>query len=387
MKSICLVTHKIKRGDGQGRVNYEIVRAARACGYQVTVLASECAEEVAQDAGVEWVKIPVDPWISQLLRNQIFAWRSARWLRHHGDQFDLIHANGFITWYPANINSAHFVHGAWLHSPYSGSALTGGFKSMYQKSFSLLNAMLEKRAFRQADTVVSVSPLVVDELRSIGVPSHKIVMIPNGVDTDEYHPGCGLRSELNIAAEIPLAIFSGDLRSRRKNLETVLAALQEAPDWHLLVLGRTEGSTYPALADALGLSRRVHFLGFRRDTAELMRTADVLVFPSRYDPCTLVVAEALSSGVPVITAQSVGAAFQVPDGGGWVLDDPEDGKGIALILRNLAAYDKKQRDDIRARARAAALEYTWSETTKAYLELYERSINSPSRSGAIDVHG
>ena len=70
-----------------------------------------------------------------------------------------------------------------------------------------------------------------------------------------------------------------------------------------------------------------------------------------------------------------------------MLDDPEDGKGIALILRNLAAYDKKQRDDIRARARAAALEYTWSETTKAYLELYERSINSPSRSGAIDVHG
>ena len=258
---------------------------------------------------------------------------------------------------------------------------------MYQKSFSLLNAILEKRAFRQADTVVSVSPLVVDELRSIGVPSHKIVMIPNGVDTDEYHPGCGLRNELNIASEVPLAIFSGDLRSKRKNLETVLAALQEASDWHLLVLGHTEGSAYPALAAALGLSRRVHFLGFRRDTAELMRTADVLVFPSRYDPCTLVVAEALSSGVPVITAQSVGAAFQVPEGGGWVLDDPEDGKGIALILRNLAAYDKKQRDDIRARARAAALDYTWSETTKAYLELYERSIHSPSRSGAMDMRG
>lgn len=368
---ICLVTHKVKRGDGQGRVNYEIVRAARAKGYQVTVLASECASEVIEEFGAEYVHIPVDRWPTQIIRNQIFALRSARWLRQKAPSFDIIHANGFITWYPAAINAAHFVHGAWLRSPYNNDSFSSGLKSAYHKLFSIINAYLEIKAFSSATRIVAVSPLVVDELLSIGVPLDKIIMISNGVDIDEFHPGAGLRAELAIDLDTPLAIFSGDLRSPRKNLETVLRAICEIPHWQLIVLSRVEGSSYPAMANDMGISDRVHFLGFRSDSAALMRTADVLVFPSRYDPCTLVVAEALASGVPVITAQSVGAAFQVQTNCGWVIDNPEDCDEIARLLKIILNMSAIERHEITKNARLRALEFTWIKSAESYLELFE----------------
>jgi hypothetical protein len=188
MKKLCLVTHKLKKGDGQGRVNYEIVRAARAKGYDVTILASECGTEVIEDFGAHFIEIHVDPWKTNLIRNQIFALKSYKWLGRHGSQFDLINVNGFITWFPAQVNSVHFVHGAWMRSPYNADRIFSGIKGAYFKIFTMINSVLEKRAFKQANIVVAVSPLVVEELITIGVPKHKIIMIPMGSILKSFIP-------------------------------------------------------------------------------------------------------------------------------------------------------------------------------------------------------
>ena len=110
----------------------------------------------------------------------------------------------------------------------------------------------------------------------------------------------------------------------RKNLDTVLQALVGASGVHLAVVGAREGSPYPALAERLGVADRVHFLGFRRDMAQIMQAVDIFVFPSRYEPFGIVVLEAMASGVPVILAATVGAAEVVTPDCGVVLPDPED---------------------------------------------------------------
>lgn len=54
---ILIVTHVVRKNDGQGRVNYEIVLAALAAGHSVTLLAAEAAPELVQHPGVRFVRI------------------------------------------------------------------------------------------------------------------------------------------------------------------------------------------------------------------------------------------------------------------------------------------------------------------------------------------
>lgn len=367
---IGIVTHALCRGDGQGRVNYEIARAALDRGHAVTAVASTVDAALSGRDAYRWIRIPVDGWPSALLRNQVFAWRSARWLRRHGDTLDVVMANGAITWAPAAINVAHFVHSAWLASDVHTARTQWGPAALYQWAYTALNARWERHAFRQARTVVAVSHRVRDELRAIGVPDDAITVIPNGVDLSEFQPGPASRSALGLPEDAPLALFVGDLQTPRKNLDTVLRALPAVPGLHLAVVGARDGSPYPAQARALDLAERVHFLGFRDDVPALMRAADLCVCPSRYEPFSLVLLEALASGLPVVTAAAVGAAPLLTDDCGVVLDDAEDAPALAEAMTHILDDPARHRRMCRA-ARDVATQHSWAQMANAYLDLLE----------------
>src|SRR5207237_4568609 len=127
----------------------------------------------------------------------------------------------------------------------------------------------------------------------------------------------------------PLALFAGGIRNSLRNLESVLRALVSVAELHLAVAGDTRHSPYPALAAKLGVSDRVHFVGFRRDVPDLMRAADFFVYPSRYEACSLVLLEAMSSGLPIITAISAGGSELLTPACSWVLSDPHDVAGLS----------------------------------------------------------
>ncbi|MBU2740821.1 MULTISPECIES: glycosyltransferase family 4 protein [Acidithiobacillus] len=371
MKNVCIITHKLKKGDGQGRVNYEILLAAHSAGYAITLLASECAPEIASLEGVTWIPVPVSGWPTQLLRNQLFALRSWWWLKRTSLVFDLVHANGFITWYPAEINSAHFVHGAWQDSPYNETRTEKGLKKAYHQVFTWINAVLERRSYRQARWVTAVSPNVAEELIGIGVDPKKIIILPNGVDVLEYCPRTAGRELPEFRKMNDVALFAGDLRSSRKNLETVLRALIVARSWHLIVLGYLEHSPYPDMVRDMDLADRVHFMGYREDVTAFLHSVDLLVFPSRYDPWAMIVSESLACAVPVITARTVGASFQIPANGGWILDDPDDYQSIAEFMQGYAQMSLSKRKEMATAARNSAMNLSWEIVSKKYVELYD----------------
>jgi glycosyltransferase involved in cell wall biosynthesis len=73
-------------------------------------------------------------------------------------------------------------------------------------------------------------------------------------------------------------------------------------------------------------------LGFRQDVPDLMKAADFLVFPSRYEPFGLVVLEAMATGIPVITAATTGATELVTPDCSFVLPDSDDTQALAEAL-------------------------------------------------------
>ncbi|MCA1991911.1 MAG: glycosyltransferase family 4 protein [Coleofasciculus sp. S288] len=368
---ICIVTQNVIKGNGQGRVNYEIAWGAIRRGHHVTLLASSVAPELQQSNQVSWIFIPpVKGLPTQLLRDWVFAQRSSKWLREHRPELDLVIVNGSITWAAGDVDLVHFVHSAWLRSPVHVSRIRRDFYGAYQRLYTALQARWEKKVCHQAKAIVAVSEKVRNELVDIGIPKERIRVIVNGVDLQEFSPGDADRQKWGLPEGVPLALFAGDIKTPRKNLDTVLHALVQVPELHLVVVGSTEGSPYPQLAAKLDLEKRVHFLGFRHDVSEIMNAVDLFVFPSRYEACTLVLLEAMASSLPVITAITTGGAELVTPACGVVLPDSDDTEALAQALSRLAS-DRALRRQMGQAARSIAEQHSWASMAQSYVELFE----------------
>ena len=237
---VAIVTHVVRHNDGQGRVNHEIARAALEENIGVTLVASHVAPDLLAHPNVRWVPMKIGRWWpTNLLRQQVFAFKSAMWLRAHRREFDVLHVNGFITWAPADVNTSHFVHSGWFGSKYYPFGLTKGVWSAYQSVYTRCNALLERWAYRRSKVITAVSQKVADEIRAIGLtPHNRVDVIYNGVDTQGFAAATGDRAKFGLPTDAFLLLFVGDLRTPRKNLGTVLQALKHLPEHVQIEIGR-----------------------------------------------------------------------------------------------------------------------------------------------------
>jgi len=371
---VAIVTHVVRHNDGQGRVNHEIARAALDANIGVTLVASHVAPELLAHPEVRWAPVKIGRWWpTNLLRQQVFAFKSARWLRAHRREYDVLHVNGFITWMPADVNTSHFVHSGWFASKYYPFGLTKGVWSAYQSIYTRCNALLERWAYRRSKVITAVSRKVADEIRAIGLtPANRVDVIYNGVDTQGFAAASGDRARFNLPADAFLLLFVGDLRTPRKNLGTVLAALRHLPDHvQIAVAGFLPGSPYPDEAKALGIAHRVHFLGLVKEMPVLMHAVDAFVFPSRYEAMSLSLLEAMAAGLPVVTARTAGGAEIITPDCGIVLDDPDDPRALADAVARLANDDSARRAMGDAASRLAT-GFGWARMAAQYIALYRQ---------------
>jgi glycosyltransferase involved in cell wall biosynthesis len=368
---VALVTHNVVRGDGQGRVCFELVRHALQAGVEVEMFADQVDEALVK-AGARWTSVKPAAVPTNLYKVWDFARRADRALAlRHGD-FDIIHAHGHVLNTPHHVNTAHMIHAAWRNAPGYADACGRGWRGLYRRAYTNLNSRWERQTYGRASVVVAVSERVRADLRALGLPKAKVRVIHHGVDPAEYCPGSINRQALGIPAAGPLILFAGNLRTDLKNAGTLLKAMVQVPGASLALAGSVERSPFPALAARLGLTARIHFLGYRNDLPDLMRAADVFVLPSRYESFSLVLLEAMASGLPVVTARTVGAAELVSHACGIVLDDPNDESALGRALLALV-NDEALRKRMGLAARQTAALHSWQRMAREYLQLYEEA--------------
>lgn len=364
----CIVAHDVARNDGQGRINYEIVRHLLARGDRVQIVAQRVAPDLVGDgaARFEHVRVPCNK--PYLFKVRAFAPRADAYVRANRHRFDVVFANGYVMTGPHDVNLCQFVHGCWIHSPVHVSRVWSGPYAWYQYQCTYWNSRWEKKSYAAARVTVAPSNKIRDELLAIGVPADRVRVIYNGVDLDEFQPGRANRADWNLPEGVSLGLFVGDIRTPRKNLDTTLKALAQAPGVHLAVVGAVERSPFPEMAARLGIADRVHFLGFRRDVGRIMRACDFFAFPSRYEAGSLVLLEAMASGLPALTATSAGGSELVETDCGVVLNDPDDVASLAKGMREMAADESRRRRQ-GAAARRVAEQHAWRQMAQEYRDL------------------
>lgn len=176
----------------------------------------------------------------------------------------------------------------------------------------LVTIMIEWLSYRMARVVVAPSKFVAQEIEQ-DYGARRIRVVPHAVNRATFHPASDelrgkARSRLGYKPHEKLVVFVAN-ECARKGWDVVRTSLELLPPIYKCVI---VGKCMPE-AESPG---RIQALGVlsREDVAAVMQAGDCLVLPSYYEPFGLVVIEALSCGLPVITTQNVGAAEWVRDG-------------------------------------------------------------------------
>jgi glycosyltransferase involved in cell wall biosynthesis len=195
------------------------------------------------------------------------------------------------------------------------------------------------------DVLVANTEHIADWIVQQGWPAGQVRCIPNFAAASEAAEPVA-RASLETPEGAPLLLSMGRLHEAKAH-DVTLAALVDLPDAYLWIAGvGPQEARLKAMAAALGVERRVRFLGWRADASALYRTADVCVFPSRYEPLGNVVIQAWAHGLPVVAAASQGPAALIREGEDGLLVPVDDARALAQAVRRLL-------DDPALRAQAA----------------------------------
>jgi len=240
------------------------------------------------------------------------------------------------------------------------------------------------QAVKLASIVVTDSENSRADLRErLGVPAGKIRVVPLGV-SKEFHPIdepamlAAVREKYDLPSRA--IMYVGTLQPR-KNLDILICSFARLKSReripHKLVLVGRKGWMYEKLFDqirALGLTGEVVFTGAVPD-AELpllLNCAEVFVSPSSYEGFGLTVLEAMACGVPVVTS-NVSSLPEVA-GEAAVLVEPRDVDALTEALGSVTG-DRNLRSDLRSRGLARAGRFTWENSARQVLSIYQELLN------------
>lgn len=242
--------------------------------------------------------------------------------------------------------------------------------------------------------VIAVSHMVKDHLQHFHhVPRTRIHVIPNAIDASRLtvdQPAalrCAYRNKLGLEPGEVMGLFVGH-NFALKGLEPLLLALGERKrrdedaerPIRMLVCGGGKAPAYRRLAHRLGLDDDIIWAGFAPDIRACYWSSDFFVLPTYYDPCSLVVFEALACGLPVITTACNGAGEVMTDGReGYLLTAPD------AIGELVAALDRMTDDDARRAMSAHAVQLGRQQSFDAHVarlvQVFEDVAASKTRRG------
>jgi glycosyltransferase involved in cell wall biosynthesis len=231
-----------------------------------------------------------------------------------------------------------------------------------------------------AAAVMTASSRERDDVAAAGVvPVERIHVRGNGFP-EPFDVVAADRSELGIPEGAPVILYVGRIAAG-KGIDHLVAALQELPDAHLVLVGPDDRH---GVAKGLG-GDRVHVVGpTDGPPLALYRLADVFVLPSARESFGMVAAEAAAAGTPVIVTARCGIADFLRDGEALVV--PEQRTAILDAIRSVLA-DPGLRARLEAGGVEAARRSSWDVVTGRQEELYRLAVASPTAASRLSTDG
>ena len=365
---------------GMDKANYEFARyVTGTLGKRLTIVAHRVAAPLDTNPLVSWHRVP-RPLGMHALGAPILA-RAGRRFRNRG----VLISNGgncrdaALTW-------VHAVHAAW-EPDVDAAPPTVRVRARLQKARA---RRAEAAAVRAARLVVTNSNRARMQLiERLGVSESSVVTVYYGNDASLFRPVASAersaaRRSLGWDEHRRTAIFIGALgHDRSKGFDVLLEAwkrLSREAEWDVDLVAIGDGAAVPHWRrEAETLGSRVRIEGFRTDIPMVLRAADLLISPTRYDAYGLAVHEAMCCGIPAFVTRCAGVAERYPSNlRELLLDDPPSVDDLAA---RLVAW-RSDVSAIRERVRTFGTELhrrTWADMSRELAALVDRVATEIAR--------
>lgn len=265
----------------------------------------------------------------------VFVWR-----RRH--DFDILHSHGAY-YYNSFIGplARIFRKKSLVKTSLANNDLAGLGKG--------LSGRLHRVFLDQVDAYIAISQELRDEFRELRFPDDRVLFIPNGVDTERFHPLPTAERELKKhklgfgeSSRIALTVGVFD---QRKNIGWLINEWVKNEAFgtqaKLLAVGPQsrddkDGSFLHSLQEtAQKYPHLVQIVGHVEAIEDFFQIADVFILPSTNEGMPNVILEAMSTGLPCIATAVSGCGDLIQDGLNGFLFPPNDSKGLHTALQNL----------------------------------------------------
>lgn len=275
------------------------------------------------------------------------------------------------------IPSVVTYHGDWQES-------FGGF--VRRTALSFYNKHLLDKTLSYANAIISPSKYYIDESRFLGKYRDKIVVIPNGIDINEFdipYSKEKCREKLGLLINENIILFVGNF-TPYKGPDALVRAMQkiakEVPDTELVFVG-SGGMRYDLeeLSKRRGVDKYVKFAGFVEESLKPLyyKAADVFVLPSTMNTevFPLVLLEASASGLPMVVSDLDTFKCIIEDGYNGIVTKRRDENSLAdAIIYLLTNEDIRKKMGKNARKKVE--DYSWERITEETEKVYEMVMNN-----------
>ncbi len=239
---------------------------------------------------------------------------------------------------------------------------------------------LEPAIGRSASAVVAGSSDEESDLTRLGVPRRSIRVVPCGIDTDEFSPEGRVAERTTRPRLLTMASLQ-----EHDALANLLHAMAKVPGADLIVAGGPSRDQLgddlgfrrlAKLADFLGISDQVTFPGQvgRSALPALLRSADLFVSVTDYDPTGLEAVQAMACGTPVVASAAGGQVDAVVDGTTGILVPPGHPALLAQRIRRLLQHPMLLEAYSVAAADRAKSRYSWDRIAHETLAVYDTAL-------------
>lgn len=380
MKIAILIKRFIHTG-GAERIAVELSRSLLKKGHEVHAYCQEMEEDVCRGVIFHPIKRRIRKPIH--LNSWDFAIQTARLLKR--DQYDIVHS--FERVLRADIFYVTCIcYRNWIWREQSPAKKILNYVKVAFDPRHMSYLILESLQFRKGicnKTIVATSELIKEDiLVNYRLMPEEIEVVYPGVESTTFEPGLRdsyrkeVRDACKIGDDVFVILFVGSefkrkgLRFLIEGMALLVHELKGEKEMRCLVVGGGDSAEYRSQAMALGIHDVVTFPGLSPEVEKYFAASDVFVLPSRNEPSSLAVLEAMACELPVIIAQESGIAELVKDGyDALLLRDPTSAKEIKEKILLVMNPDKRR--NLGMNGRITVRQHSWERACDQMLRVYE----------------